>query len=43
MGEFRAGAAGCPDPVENHKLLYVSLEVLVWAQLLLEGGPYGPL
>ena len=41
------------DPLENHKLLYFSLEILVqisiekqvdpWVQLLLDGGPYDPL
>ena len=38
-----------PNPLESHKLIYVSLEILVRSpflkqvQLLLEGGLYGPL
>ena len=44
------GGGPDPPPLENHKLLYVSLEILVrtpsktpWVQMLLEGDPYGPL
>ena len=45
----RGGQGVRPPPLENHKLLYVSLEILIRTppppikQLLLEGGPYGPL
>ena len=42
--------SGPTTPVKNHKLLYVSLEIMVripsrsnWTQLLLEGDPYRPL
>ena len=56
MGGSRGGGGagrGSRPPLENHKLLYVSSEILVQApsrsswttrvQLLLEGGPYSPL